>query len=263
MDWRLAFESARTSMSALDISGGLERAQHRASDRDLNRDLASASDVATLLAGVLHLDRARVLDDARVHSSDLVGYLTKALNSDYPLHRERALNDAAVAARLLACELDHALDVILERDYAPGGDAPGDLDLSRDLASALASYHDLLCVLAGYPGLDRDCSPAADFARYRTIARNLARCLESLPSGSWAGHGAGAWSIQVRVRAAVLLLPRSWRPRYFEEWQAELTELPSRAERRDFARRVWVQAWELRKELVGRACPPDEVRVEG
>jgi hypothetical protein len=64
------------------------------------------------------------------------------------------------------------------------------------------------------------------------------------------------------VRVAVRLLPRSWQPRYREEYRAELARL-SPGERYEYARRVLADAWRLRRELAGTQCPPDRARVEG
>ncbi|HEY6425141.1 MAG TPA: hypothetical protein VIY28_18250 [Pseudonocardiaceae bacterium] len=156
-------DRVRALFGVLDREGAIARALVLAHDRDLNLDLASALQVARTLASALDLDRARVLDQARARAGGLVRDLACALDTDYPLHRHHALTRAAVTARDLAQALDRALGSVLEGDYAPDRAAAPDLDLSRDLASALASYHALLCALASYPVLDRDRDLAIDF----------------------------------------------------------------------------------------------------
>ncbi|MGB7799137.1 MAG: hypothetical protein WBL53_23200 [Pseudonocardiaceae bacterium] len=263
MTWRATLARIRVLASALDRDGAIARALVLASDRDLNLDLTSALQVASTLASALDLDRAVVLDHARALAGDLVRDLASALDSDYTLHRNLALNRAAVTARDLARALDLALGGVLDRNYVvPDRATAGDLDLTRDLTSALASYHALLCALASYPTLDRDRDLAADFTRYRDLAQDLAHCLDRHSAGSVAADAAGGRSMPRMVRMAVRLLPRSWQPRYREEYRAELARLcPS--ERYDYARRVLADAWRLRRALAGTECPPDRARVEG
>jgi hypothetical protein len=261
MTWRAALARIRVLASALDRDGAIARALVLASDRDLNLDLTSALQVASTLTSALDLDRARALDHARALAGDLVRDLASALDSDYTLHRDLALNRAAVTARDLARALDLALGGVLDRDYVPDRATAGDLDLTRDLTSALASYHALLCALASYPTLDRDRDLAADFTRYRDLAQDLAHCLDRHSAGSAAADAEDGRSMPRMVRVAVRLLPRSWQPRYREEYRAELARLrPS--ERYKYARRVLAEAWQLRRALAGTECPPDRARAE-
>jgi hypothetical protein len=256
------FDRVRGLIGALDREGAIARALVLAHDRDLNLDLASALEVASTLASALNLDRDRVLDQARDLSGGLVRELAKALNSDFPLHRQHALNRAAATARDLARALDLALGSVLEADYLPDRTAVPDLDLSRALASALASYHALLRALASYPALDRERDLASDFARYRDLAQDLSRYLDH-HSATPAGLADEDFrSLPRRVEVAVWLLPKSWQPRYREEFQAELARL-SRDERKNYARRVLKEAWRLRGELKWSQCPPDRVRASG
>lgn len=252
----------RALFGALDREGAIARALILAHDHDLNLDLTSALQVASTLVSALDLDRARVLDHARDLASGLVRDLASALDSDYPLHRHHALNRAAETARDLAQALDLALGSVLDGDYAPDRAVAPDLDLSRDLTSALASYHALLCALANYPALDRDRDLASDFARYRDLAQDLARYLDHHSATPAAVDDQGPRSLPRRVRLAVWLLPRSWQPRYSEEFTAELARL-SRGERNKYARQVLKEAWQLRKELKWTVCPPDRARAEG
>jgi hypothetical protein len=127
-----------------------------------------------------------------------------------------------VSARDLAQTLDLALNSVIDGDYVPDRAADPDLDLSRDLASALSSYHALLRALANYPALDRDCDLVSDFARYRDLAQDLARYLDSHSATSVELDAEGARSLPRKVRVAVWLLPRSWQLRYSEEFRAEL-----------------------------------------
>lgn len=255
-----ALDRMRTLFGALDRDAAMARALVLAHDRDLTVDLTSAVLVASTLASALDLDRAGVLDQARALAGDLVRDLGGALDSDYPLHRDRALNRAGVTAHDLARALDRALDGVLDGDDVPDRAAAGDPDLTRDLTSALASYHALLCTLARYPTLDRDRDLATDFIRYRDLAHDLAHCLDRHSAGSLA-DAEGGRSMPRMVRVAVRLLPRSWQARYREEYRAELARLcPS--ERSAYARRVLVDAWQLRRELAGAECPPDRARAE-
>ncbi|MBV9143066.1 MAG: hypothetical protein JO115_19495 [Pseudonocardiales bacterium] len=261
MTWHATWARIRILASALDRDGAIARAVVLASDRDLNLDLTSAVQVAGTLASALDLDRAHVLDQARALAGDLVRDLTSALDSDHHRHRDRAVNRAAVTARDLARALDLALGGVLDRHDVPDRAAGGDLDLTRDLASALASYHALLCALANYPTLDRDRNLAADFTQYRNLAHGLACCLDRHSAGSVTADAKGGRSMPRMVRVAVRLLPRSWQTRYREEYRAELAQLcPS--ERYEYARRVLAGAWQLRRALAGTECPPDRVRVE-
>lgn len=256
------FDRGRALFGALDREGAIGRALILAHDRDLNLDLASALQVARTLASALDLDRTPVLDQARDLASSLVDDLARALDSHYPLHRHHALNRAAVTARDLAQTLDLALGSVLDGDYAPDCAATSDLDLSRDLANALGSYHALLRALANYPALDRDRDLASDFARYRDLAQDLARYLDHHSATPAAVDDEGPRSLPRRVQLAVWLLPRSWQPRYSEEFRAELARL-SRGERNRYARRVLKEAWRLRQELKWTVCQPDRARDEG
>lgn len=259
LDRVLAFlDRVRALFGALDREGALRRALVLAHDRDLNLDLASALQIARTLANVLDLDRARVLDQARDLAGGLVRDLSSALGSDYPLHRRQALDRAAVTARDLAHALDRARGSVVDGVDAPGHAAAPEPDLSRDLASALASYHELLRKLANYPVVDRDRDLVNDFARYRDLARYLDHRL-AIPAE---GDNEDSWSLPGRVQLAVWLLPRSWQPRYSEEFRAELTRL-SRGERNKYARRVLKQAWRMRRELKWTECPPERARAEG
>jgi hypothetical protein len=262
MTWRATLARIRVLASALDRDGAIARARDLANDRDLNLDHTSALQVASTLASALDLDRTRLLDQARALAGELVRDLASALHSDYTLHRDRALKRAAVTARNLARDLDLALGGVLDHEYVPDHAAADDLDLTRDLASALASYHALLCGLASYPTLDRDRDPAADFTRYRDLARVLALCLDRPSAGSAATDVEGGRAMPRMVRVAVRLLPRPWQARYREEYRAELARLyPS--ERYEYARRVLAGAWQLRRALAGTKCPPDRARAEG
>lgn len=262
MTWRAALARIRVLASAMDRDAAIARALVLASDRDLNLDLTSALQVASTLASALDLDRAQVLDQARALAGDLVRDLASTLNSDYRLHREQALNRAAVAARDLARALDVALSGVLDHNYVPAPAAGGDLDLTRDLTSALASYHALLCALANYPVLDRDRDLVADFARYRDLAQDLAHCLNRHSAGLLTADTGDRQSMPRMVRLAVRLLPGPWQARYREEFRAELAQLcPS--ERSAYARQVLADAWQLRRALAGTECPPDRARVEG
>jgi hypothetical protein len=244
----------RALFGALDREGATARALVLARDRDLNFDLDSALVVARTLASALDLERAHVPDQARDLVSDLVCDLANALDSDYPVHRDLALNRAAVAAHELAHALDLALGA-LDGDYAPDRAAGHELDLSQDLASALASalasYHALVRALANYPELARDRVLAV--ARYCDLARGLARYLDHLSVAPVDAEGV--------VETAVRLLPRAWQPRYREEYRAELAEL-SLGERDEYARRVLADVLELRKELTETEWPPDSARVK-
>jgi hypothetical protein len=262
MNWRAALDYVRARVGALDREGAITRALVLAHDHDLNLDLASALEVARTFTSALDLDRARVLDQARVLAGDLVRDLASVLDSDRALGRDYALNRAAVTARDLAQALDLARSGALDGDYAPDRAAAPDLDLSRDLASALASYHALLRALANYPALDRDRDLASDFARYRDLAQDLARYLDRHSATPVEVDTEGTRSLPRRVRVAVRLLPRSWRPRYNEELRAELARL-SPSERSEYARQVLAEAWQLRRVLAGTQCPPDRARVEG
>lgn len=264
LDRVLAFlDRVRDLAGALDREGAIARALNLARDHDLNADLARALQVARTLASALDLDRAAVLDQSRDLARGLVRDLTSAVDSDYPGHRHHALNRAAMTARDLAQALNLALGSVLDSDYAPDPPDGPDLDLSRDLASALANYHDLLRALASYPpvpGRDRDL--AGDFARYRDLAQGLARYLDqrsARPSGVDADPSR---PLPGRVQLAVWLLPSSWQPRYREEFRAELSQLSSRRERSQYAWRVLADAWSLRKVLAGTQCPPDGARAE-
>jgi hypothetical protein len=253
MAWCAALARIRGFASALDREGAIARALILAHDRDLNLDLASALQVARTLVSALDLDHTPVLDQARDLASSLVDDLARALDSDHPLHRHHALNCAAVTARDLAQTLDLALGKVLDGDYAPDRAAAPDPDLSRDLASSLASYHALLRALASYPALDRDRDLASDFARYRDLAQDLARYLDHHSATPSEVDDEGPRSLPRRVQLAVWLLPRSWQPRYSEEFRAELARL-SRGERNKYARQVFKEAWQLRKERPNRAA---------
>jgi hypothetical protein len=263
--WRCALDRVRALAGALDRDGAIARALVLASDRDLNLDLASALEVARTLANALDLDLARVLDQARALASDLLSVLAEALDADRVLDRERALSCAAVTAGDLARALDLVLGGALDGEGGSGRVVGTDLDLSRDLARALVSYHDLLRALASYPPLDHDRDLAGDFARYRDLAQDLARSLDrhsAAPVASAVGGGSmpGRGPLGV-VMLAVRLLPRSWQPRYREEFRAELARL-SPAQRYEYAWRVLAAAWRLRGALEGTQCPPDRARVE-
>ncbi len=247
-------DRVRALLGSLDREHATEQALALARDRDLNLDLDSALLVARTLASALDLERAHVPDQARDLVGDLVGDLTNALDSDYPVHRDLALNRAAEAAHDLAHALDLALSG-LDGDCAPDRAAGRDLGLSPDLASglasSLASYHALVRVVTNYPELAR-CSVVI-VARYCDLARDLARYLDHLSVVPVDAEGV--------VEAAVRWLPQAWQSRYREEYRAELTELPS-AERDEYARRVLADVLELRKELTETEWPPDSAQVK-
>ncbi|MBV9162624.1 MAG: hypothetical protein JO281_13985 [Pseudonocardiales bacterium] len=249
----------RDFAGALDREGAIARALNLAQSRDLNVDLLAALKIAEVLADVLGLDRAAALNEARDLAKRLVGELASALDTSYPLHRQHALNRAATTARDLAQALNRA-EGGAGGDYTPD---PTDLDLARDLASALVYYHRLLSALASYPpvpGRDRDL--ARDPARDPDIVRcrDLAQYLAQLLDGQMGAEGSPP--LPGRVRLAVWLLPGQWQARYCEEFRAELALLP-RSEWRPYGKQVLKRAWRLRKELAGRECPPDDARAEG
>jgi hypothetical protein len=250
-------DRVRARFGALDRQNAIARALVLAHDRNLNLDLASALQVAGTLAGALELDCPRVLDQARDLVSGLIRDLARALDSDYPLHRRHALNRAGVTARDLAHALDLALGSVLEGDYAPDRAAAPELDLSRDLASVLDSYH----ALVNYPVLDPGRDLISDFAPYRDLAQDLARYLGHHSLTPAEVDNDGPRSLPRRVQLAVWLLPRSWQPRYSEEFRAELAQL-SRRERNKYARQVLKESWQLRKELKRTVCPPDHARAQ-
>jgi hypothetical protein len=215
MTCRATLARIRVLASALDRDRAIARALVLASERDLNLDLTSALQVARTLTSTLDLDRARVLDQARTLAGDLVHDLARALNSDYALHRDLALNRAAVTARDLARALDLALGGVLDSDYVvPDHATAGDLDPTCDLTGALASY----------PTLDRGRDLAADFARYRDLAQDLAHCLDRHSAGSSGsgcrgrpvdatnGESGGAPATPVVASALPRGVPRRTRP---------------------------------------------------
>ncbi|MEO7196326.1 MAG: hypothetical protein ABIZ05_16190 [Pseudonocardiaceae bacterium] len=261
MRWRAALDQARAIVGALDREGAIARALVMAHDRDLNLDLASALQVARTLASALDLDRDRVLDQARDLVGGLVDELANAIDSDYPLHRTHARDRAAVIARDLAQALDRAQRSVMDGDCAPDRAAGPGLDLSRDLASALASYHDLFRALANYPALERDRDIASDFARYRDVAQDLARYLDGHSATPGEVEAEGGRAMPRTVRVAVWLLPRSWQPRYEEEYRAELAGLRHYA-RNEYAWKVLVKTPQQCWELWGTECPPDRARAE-
>lgn len=249
----------RDFAGALDREGAIARALNLAQSRDLNVDLLAALKIAQVLADVLGLDRASALNEARDFAKRLVGDLASALDTSYPLHRQHALSRAGTTARDLAQALNHA-EGGADGDYTPD---PADLDLARDLASALVYYHRLLSDLASYPPVPgRDRGLASDPARYPDIVRcrDLAQYLAHLLDGQMGAEGSPP--LPGRVRLAVWLLPGEWQTRYCEEYRAELALLP-RCEWRQYGKQVLKRAWRLRTELAGRECPPDGARAEG
>jgi hypothetical protein len=252
----------RDFTGALDREGAIARALNLAQSRNLNVDLRAALKIAQVLASELNLDRACALDEARDFAQRLVGDLTRALDADYPLHRRHAVNRAAMTARDLAQALNCAVGDAGNHCAPDPSDGP-ELDLSRDLATALIYCHRLLSDLASYPpvpGRDRhlasDPTRYPDIVRCRDLAQDLARYLDRQVDAE------GSPPLPGRVQLAVWLLPRAWQARYREEWQAELAELP-RDEWSQYAWRVLAEAWRLRKELIGRECPLDGARAEG
>lgn len=246
-------DRVRTLFAALDRELATERALAWARKRDLNFDLDSALVIARTLASALDLERAHVPDQARNLVDDLVGDLTKAVKTDYPVHRDLALNGAATAARDLAHVLDRALGV-LDGDYTSDRVPHPDLGLSPDLASALTSaltsYHTLVRALANYP-LARDHTHAV--ASYCNLARGLASYLNYL--------SVAPVDAEDVVEAAVRLLPLAWQARYREEFLAELAELPP-SEQKNYAWQVLKDALELRKELTKTEWLPDSTPVK-
>lgn len=181
-----------------------------------------ARDFALALARARDLNRARALALAceRTRASDFVRDLARASVFDFAFD--------------LAPELDR--DLALDRDLDLTSVLALDLDLNR--------ARDLTSVLA----LDLALASALARARVRDRNRRLAA------SGAGAVGAGGAPSMPGRARRGVLalavrLLPVAQRPRYRDEFEVELVELPRR-QRWGYALRVLVRAWELRRALV-------------
>jgi len=258
MNWRAILSWVRDCFGALDRVAALARALELANKLNLNFNLPRALQAAQLLDIVLKLD-ARTPVRARMLAGGLVRDLASALGTDYPVHRSLALHRAAVGARDLAQALHSAPGGMLDSDDASDCSA-AELDLSRDLSSALASGAALLRALAD-PVLDHYCDITRDLARYRDLALCLARYLDSQSVMPGAVDTEVVRSLPVSMRMAVWLLPRSWQARYSEEYRAELAELPL-WERPAYARQALIEALWLRRVLAETECPPDHARVE-
>jgi hypothetical protein len=255
MEWRAVLTRVRDCFGALDRVAAIARALDLANKLDLNFDLLGALQAAQLLAIVFSLD-ARTPSEARDLARGLVRDLARALDTDYTLHRDLALHDAAVAARALAKALNRALG---NGDHSDCTTA--DLDLSRDLLSALASGAALLGALADYPDFDDGRVLTRDLTRYRDLAQSLVRYLDSQSATPGEIDAEGVRSLPRAMRVAVWLLPRPWQARYSQEYRAELAYLPP-WERSAYAWQVLKEVPQLRKELVGTECPPDHARAE-
>jgi hypothetical protein len=256
MEWRAVLTRVRECFGALDRVAAIARALDLANKLDLNFDLPGALQAAQLLAIVFSLD-ARTPSQARDLASGLVRDLARALDTDYTLHRDLAVHDAAVTARKLAQVLNRALG---SDDHSDCTAAAG-LDLSRDLVSALASGAALLRALADYPDFDDGRDLTRDLTRYRDLAQSLVRYLDSQSATPGEIDAEGVRSLPRAMRVAVWLLPRPWQARYSQEYRAELAYLPP-WERSAYAWQVLKEVRQLRKELVRTECPPDHARAE-
>jgi hypothetical protein len=253
MEWRAVVAWVRDRFGGLDHVAAIARALELADKIDLNFDRFSALQAAELLAIVVKLD-ARMPSQARVLTRGLVRELASAVDTDYPVHRNLALNRAAVVARDLA----QALILAVGSDDGSGCPAAANLDLSRDLTSALAGCAALLRALADYPDFDHEHDLTRDLA---DLAQGLARYLDSqsvMPGGM---DVEGVRSLPRAMRVAIWLLPPPWQARYSEEYRADLAELP-RWERSAYAWQVLKETWHLRQELAETECPPDHARAE-
>jgi hypothetical protein len=256
MKWRAVLTWVRDCFGALDRVAALARAQDLANKLNLKFDLPRALQAAQLLAIVFNLD-ARTPSQARVLAGCLVRDLARALHTDYPGHRQHALKHAAEAAHDLA----HALNLALGSDDHSDCTAADDLDLSRDLVSALASGAALLRALADYPDFDDGRDLTRDLTRYRDLAQSLVRYLDSQSAMPGEIDAEGVRSLPRAIRVAVWLLPRPWQARYSQEYLTDIAELPP-WERSAYAWQVLKEVPQLRKELVGTECPPDHARAE-
>jgi hypothetical protein len=257
MQWRAVLTGVRDRFGALDRVAAIARALDLANKIDLNFDLFSAVQAAQLLAIVLNLD-ARMPSRARVLAGCLVRDLASAVDTDYTLHRQLALNRAAVTA----CDLAQALDLTLGSDDGPDCPAAAELDLSRDLTSALASCAGLLRTLADYPDFSHGRDLTRDLTRYRDLAQGLARYLDSQSAMPANMNVVGAQVLPRTIKLAIWLLPRAWQARYSEEYRADLAELPP-WEWSTYGWQALKEVPRLRRELVKTECPPDHARVEG
>ncbi len=150
----------------------------------------------------LIVSRARAsadgLDLGRARTGDLTGVL--AFDLDIALDRALGLTRALTAedALTLTRDLDRALALDFDLDLADQRKLVSDLELARRLAGDLA---------------------VALFSAARVTA----------PPAQAAEVRAGRLSLGM-VRVAVWMLPAPHRPRYGEEFRAEMDELPRRAQ---------------------------------
>ena len=200
-------------------AGALARARDRAVDLVRALDLGTARDCAVDL--VHDLERDLDLGAARKDAYDLV------LDLDYD--RDHAHAHALALGR--AHNLDLALALALDRAL--------DCDRAYDRAHDLDRTHVRAHV--------------RDLKRAHTCAVKLLRALDR-------AQGVGS-SMPGRVSRRVValasrMLPARERPRYREEFRAQLSDLPHQ-ERLRYALRVLVGAWELRRVLTGVVRTPD------
>ncbi len=190
-----------------------------------------------------HADRARDLVGVSDLVSDLDHYLVSAralvssLDSCFGSPRDD-----------LARNLAHDLDRVSARTrvvivFFSGPSVARDLALARDLASDLA----------------RDFELASALDRASALVSALDRARRAAASGASAVVTGGARPMPGRVprrlvALAVWWLPVAQRPRYREEFGAELVELPHRA-RWGYALRLVASTWKLRTALVKAVHP--------
>ncbi|MGH3934998.1 MAG: hypothetical protein ACRDS1_08490 [Pseudonocardiaceae bacterium] len=197
---------------------------HRFRARDRARNLVYARELAHALARDLGLALARdpTFDRDLTHARTLTHALNEALELNRTLDRS------------------HALDLVhtLARVRARGAYA---FDLTHDSTRARA--------------IDRAHNCAIELIRTLDRARDV-----HVPARHKAVPDAGN-SLPGRVPRGVValatrVLPAWERPRYREEFRAEMVELP-RQERLEYALRVLARAWVLRRVLTGVVRNPD------
>ncbi|HSV65128.1 MAG TPA: hypothetical protein VLJ59_04350 [Mycobacteriales bacterium] len=177
----------------LDLARDLARDLAHARDNDLVLDLARARDLALARAR----DLARVRDLARALDLDLAHALARALDLDLVLARD--------FAHALAHALAHAHDLVYAHDLA-----------RAILPSWMPHYRDLATMLDNLLEVAR----AID----RALGKSAARMGEGEQLAD-ARSGLPGWVCRRLMGGAVRVLPAVHRPRYADEWCAELWEL--------------------------------------
>jgi hypothetical protein len=221
----------------------------------ITADLARASTLALSLAQEMGLDLAGALSHAeelaRAHAQarDLATELVRRLALTRVLHRQRSHGRHTALLNSLVNALDYVEDVssaAIQVDHLVNGLARSLGDRCGDVGYGLAHVHVL-----DLPRGIRRLNHILQYAHSRAVVdveKSHGTALAEADEVAWARQmQPGPMSRQL-VAWAVRVLPAAQRPRYAEEFRAELWDLPQRL-RIWHAFRILRNSWTLRRKL--------------